>query len=333
MIMYIKKKRPWDLHESRVMSEDRYLGRRQFFRSAGVYSLGAGLFLSGFSNIFGLFEGGGDKEAKIVIPKTPTSYLYPAKRNAGFTLDRPLTDEVIAATYNNFYEFSGGKKVWKYVENFKTRPWQVEVTGLVEKPRIYDIDELIKEMPVEERLYRLRCVEAWAVAVPWTGFPMIELIKKARPLSSAKYVRMHTFLNTDWAPEQKERPWLPWPYEEGLTMAEATNELTLLATGIYGHELPKQHGSPIRLVVPWKYGYKSIKSIVRIEFTAEKPRTFWATVVPEEYGDFYANVDPDVPHPRWSQATERMADTGEIRQTMKYNGYGEYVAGLYRGRR
>lgn len=324
--MLIKKKRPWEIPESQTTPEDVYLNRRQFLREMGYYGIGAGVAFSGFGKVLDLF---GTKEEDIIkVPKTPTSYLYPAKRNPAFTLDRPLTREMIAARYNNFYEFSSGKSVWKHVDKLEVRPWTVEVAGLVEKPGVYEIDELIKTLPLEERLYRLRCVEAWAMAVPWTGFPMKEFIKKVRPLSSAKFVRMQTFYNKGWAPQQRYKFWLPWPYEEGLSMAEATNDLTMLVTGIYGHELPKQHGAPIRLIVPWKYGFKSIKSIVRIEFLEEQPKTFWNTLVPQEY-DFLANVNPDVPHPRWSQAMERIIDTDEMRPTIKYNGYGDYVAGIY----
>lgn len=325
--MFIKKKKPWTIPEREAAPEEVYLGRRRFLRDIGYISLG-GVMLSGLGGgVFGLFEDN-KKENIIKVPSTPTSSLYPAKRNLIYTLDRPLTDETAAASYNNYYEFSSGKEVWKHIDKFKARPWKIEVTGLVEKPRTYDIDELVRLMPLEERLYRHRCVEAWAIAVPWTGFPMREFIKTARPLSSAKYVRMTTFMNPDWASGQRLRFWQPWPYTEGLTMDEAANELTFLATGIYDHELPAQHGAPMRLVVPWKYGFKSIKSIVKIEFVAEQPATFWNTVSPEEYG-FVSNVNPDVPHPRWSQKTERIIGRDEERPTVLYNGYGEYVAGIY----
>lgn len=325
--MYIKKKKPWQMPERETTPEDVYLNRRQFIKSAGLYGIGAGLFLNGFENILDLF--GDKKDGEIIkIPRTPTSYLYPAGRNGKYPLDRPLTDEAVAGRYNNFYEFSSFKSVWKHVDKFEIRPWTVEVAGLVKKPAVFDIDSLVKKMPLEERLYRHRCVEAWAMAVPWTGFPMRDLIKMVEPLSSAKYVKMQTFMNRQWSSQQKIKFWLPWPYEEGLTMAEAANELTMLVTGIYGHELPKQHGAPIRLITPWKYGFKSIKSITRIEFVEKQPGTFWNTLAPDEY-DFSANVNPEVPHPRWSQATERMIDTDEIRATVKYNGYGEYVSGIY----
>jgi sulfoxide reductase catalytic subunit YedY len=198
---------------------------------------------------------------------------------------------------------------------------------MVEKPMTLDVDDLVKQMPLEERLYRLRCVEAWAMVVPWIGFPMKALLEKVQPTADAKYVRMLTFLDQDMAPQQNNAR-LPWPYYEGLTLAEAMNDLTLLTVGIYGHILPPQHGAPIRLIVPWKYGFKSIKSIVSIELTDQKPRTFWNTLAPREYG-FEANVNPNVPHPRWSQASERMIGTGERLPTVIYNGYGSSVAHLY----
>lgn len=328
--MFIRRKRPWEIPEREATPEAVYLGRRRFLKDMGYASLAGGAMLSGLGlgpGIFGLFEDKSE-ERVIRVPRTPTSGLYPAARNDRYSLDRPLTEELIAATYNNFYEFSSGKSVWKHIEKMKTRPWTVEVAGLVEKPRVYDIDELVRLMRLEERLYRLRCVEAWAMAVPWTGFPMRDFVKLARPLSSANFVRMTTFMKPEWASGQRFRFWQPWPYEEGLTMAEATNELTLLATGIYGHELPAQHGAPIRLVAPWKYGFKSIKSIVRFEFTSVRPATFWNTVAPDEYA-FESNVNPAVPHPRWSQRTERMIGTDEKKDTVLYNGYGEFVSGIY----
>ncbi|HBG46200.1 MAG TPA: protein-methionine-sulfoxide reductase catalytic subunit MsrP [Deltaproteobacteria bacterium] len=326
--MFIKKKRPWEIPEAQATPESVYMGRRRFLREMGNYTAAGGFFLSGFgSSIFGIFEDK-EKEGVIKVPSTPTSNLYPALRNKKYILDRPLTEELIAGRYNNFYEFSSGKSVWKHVDRMEVRPWTVEVAGLVEKPRVYDVDEIVRMMTLEERLYRLRCVEAWAMAVPWTGFPMKDFIKRMNPLSTAKYVKMQTFMRPEWASGQRVKFWQPWPYEEGLTMEEATNELAMLVTGIYGHELPRQHGAPIRLIVPWKYGYKSIKSIVRIEFTATRPATFWNTAIPHEY-DFPANVNPNVPHPRWSQETEEIIGTNERRPTIIYNGYGDFVKGLY----
>ena len=267
-------------------------------------------------------------------PPQPPQPLYPASLNDEFKeLDRPLTEESIAGSYNNFYEFSTGKtQVKPLSENFMTDPWKVEIKGEVPQAKTYDFGDLVRAIPLEERLYRLRCVEAWSMAIPWTGFPMKALIDLVQPLSTAKFIKMTTFLDPNQAPGQLNNPQWPWPYVEGLTMEEATNELAFIATGIYGHEMPNQHGSPIRLVAPWKYGFKSIKSIVSIEFVREQPRTFWNTISPREYG-FFANVNPKVAHPRWSQAQERFITTNasnpEIRPTLLFNGYEKYVENLY----
>jgi sulfoxide reductase catalytic subunit YedY len=326
--MLIKIPRGWEIPESQATPEDVYLNRRKFLKAMGVVGTGMLGLLTGCQRVEGQSERLSPSPAGLP-PPSKTSHLYPAKRSQRFTLDRALTEEAIAGRYNNFYEFSPAKdRVWRLVEEFATRPWQVEVTGLVAKPKVYDLDELVSRMPLEERLYRFRCVEAWSMAVPWTGFPLRALIELVEPLSAAKYVRMLTFLRPEQAPGQQDRRF-PWPYFEGLTMAEATNELTLLVTGVYGHELSKQHGAPIRLIVPWKYGFKSIKSVVRLEFVEDRPRTFWNELVPREY-DFWANVNPQVPHPRWSQASERVIDTGERRPTLLYNGYADFVADLYR---
>ncbi len=321
--MFIRKKKTWAIPEKEATQEEVYLGRRKFLSSAGYLSLG-GLLLSGLgSRALSIFGDGGEEEV-IKLPSTHSSSLYPAARNNAYRLDRPLTAELAAASYTNFYEFSSGKEVWRHIEGFKARPWMVEITGLVEKPLVLGIDELVRRMPLEERLYRHRCVEAWAMAVPWTGFPLRDLLRLSRPLSSAKFVVMTSFMAPDIAPRQKLD--LPWPYTEGLTIEEAANELAFMATGIYGHELPAQHGAPIRLVVPWKYGFKSIKSIVKIEFASGRPATFWNTLAPDEFG-FTANVNPDLPQKRWSQKTEWMLGTKERRPTLIYNGYGEAVSG------
>jgi sulfoxide reductase catalytic subunit YedY len=248
-----------------------------------------------------------------------------------YRVDRALTDEKISTTYNNFYEFGSSKNIWQAAQKLNIRPWEVRIDGMVEKPRTVGIDDLLKAMKLEERVYRLRCVEAWAMAVPWTGFPMKDFIDFAAPLSSAKYVRMETFMDPAMAPGQKAG-WYPWPYVEGLTIDEATNELTLLATGIYGKPMPRQMGAPLRLVVPWKYGFKSVKSIVRFNFTDQRPKTFWEAVQGSEYG-FWANVNPKVPHPRWSQATEEVIGANGSRvPTQIFNGYGDFVASLYADR-
>ena len=320
---FIKIPRGWEIPEREATPEHTYMNRRIFLKAMGFTGLTA----------LGLLGGCESTDSKVERPKNwefseVDKLIYPVKQNRNFILDHPLTKESIAASYTNFYEFSSKKDAWKWVEKFETRPWEVEITGLVKKPGVYDVDDLLRTMPMEERLYRFRCVEAWAMAVPWTGFPMSELIKKVEPLSSARYVKMVTFMKPDQAKGQKKF-WQPWPYTEGLTMAEAMNELTLLVTGIYGHPLPKQHGAPLRLITPWKYGFKSIKSIVLIEFTDKQPSTFWNTLASDEYG-FVANVNPDIPHPRWSQATERILGTRKRRVTLLYNGYGKHVSHLYR---
>ncbi|MDE0685214.1 MAG: protein-methionine-sulfoxide reductase catalytic subunit MsrP [Candidatus Poribacteria bacterium] len=317
---YIKIPKRWEIPENQVTSESDYINRRKFIKDLGLASAGTLLFSTSNACAQGR---GVEKQLEPFRAQT-----LAAKNNANFTVERQMTDEVIAATYNNYYEFTTSKStVWKKVEKFKTRPWEIEISGLVEKPMTIDVDELIKQMPLEERIYRFRCVEAWAMVVPWIGFPMKALLEKVQPKAEAQYVRMLTFLDADMAPQQRD-PYLPWPYFKGLTLAEAMNDLTLLTVGIYGHILPPQHGAPIRLIVPWKYGFKSIKSIVSIELTDQQPRTFWNTLAPREYG-FEANVNPNVPHPRWSQASERMIGTGKRLPTLIYNGYGDAVAHLY----
>ena len=259
----------------------------------------------------------------------PTADLYPAKRNEKYVLDRPITDEKINDHYNNFYEFNSSKEVSEQAQLLPIRPWTIKIDGLVEKPFEIGIDDLIRKMTLEERTYRHRCVEAWSMAIAWSGFPFKKLVDFARPLGSAKYVEMQTFLDPKMAPGQRAR-WYPWPYIEGLTMAEATNDLAFLATGAYGHPLAKVQGAPLRLAVPWKYGFKSIKSVVRFSFVEKRPVGMWEKLQASEYG-FWANVNPEVPHPRWSQASEEIIGTGERRPTLLYNGYGEYVADLYKG--
>ena len=326
--MLIRTRAGWEIPEHQATSEDVFLNRRRFLHALGV--AGVTTTLGGLGALAGCTRSDADEPQPIpgIPDPSATADLYPAQRNARYRLDRPLTDEREAATYNNFYEFSSRKTlVAPLAEQFRTRPWQVEVAGLIHKPQTFDIDDLVRRMPLEERLYRHRCVEAWSMAVPWTGFPIKALVDLVQPLASATHIRMVTFNDPEQAPGMRNSVY-PWPYFEGLTMAEATNELALFVTGIYGHELTKQHGAPIRLVVPWKYGFKSIKSIVRIEFVDRRPATFWNTIIPHEY-DFVANVNPAVPHPRWSQASERILGTREVRATLPYNGYGEFVAGLY----
>jgi methionine sulfoxide reductase catalytic subunit len=230
--------------------------------------------------------------------------------------------------YNNYYEFTSNKAGVAYVaRNFKTSPWDVEVYGLVNQPGKYALEDLIKKFQPEERIYRLRCVEGWSMVIPWVGFPLAKLLKEVEPTSEAKFVRFETLMNKGEM-QNEGSTFYPWPYQEGLRMDEAMNDLVLLATGLYDGELPAQNGGGIRLVVPWKYGFKSIKAIVKIELVAQRPETFWKTVAPKEYG-FYANVNPNVDHPRWSQSTERRIGELQRRDTLMFNGYATQVAALY----
>ena len=243
--------------------------------------------------------------------------------------ERAITDPEVAARFNNFYEFTSSKDVWRHVADFRVDPWSVEVAGLVAKPRVYALEDLPRMFPHEERVYRFRCVEAWAMVVPWRGFPLAKLLTAAQPLHTARYVRFVSHYDPTIHANARKRPFDPWPYVEGLRLDEAMHDLTFVATGIYGHALPKQHGAPVRIVVPWKYGYKSPKSVVRIELVAERPLTFWERLAPVEY-PFESNVDPSRPHPRWSQSTERLLGTWDIRATQPFNGYGDQVRGLYK---
>ena len=313
--MHIIRRPSWQMAESLATPEHLFLDRRAL--------LGAGVAAAA-----SLLPGGAHAQRVADLPD-PTQELYPIKRNEKFQLDRPITDEKINGTYNNFYEFGSSKNIAKQAQALAVRPWTVKIDGMIEQPREIAIDDLIRQMPLEERLYRHRCVEAWSMAIPWSGFPLAALVKLAGPLSSAKYLRMETFIDAKVASGQRQN-WLPWPYIEGLTMTEATNELAFIAIGAYGKPMPKQHGAPLRLAVPWKYGFKSAKSIVRFTFTDKRPKSFWEALQASEYG-FWANVNPQVPHPRWSQATEELIGLKERRPTLLFNGYGEYVAELYKG--
>jgi sulfoxide reductase catalytic subunit YedY len=319
--MNVIHRRGWDMPGSRATPEHLFFNRRALLAA-----------LAGTAAASLEFASLGPQQAlaqRVSDQPDPNIGLYPGTRSEKYTLDRPITDEKINGNYNNFYEFNSTKHVAKQAQALKTRPWTIKIDGMVEKPFEIGIDDLVRKMGVEERLYRHRCVEAWSMAIPWSGFPMAKLVEMAKPLSSATYVRMESFLDKSIAPGQRQS-WLPWPYIEGLTVAEATNELTFLATGAYGRPIAKQHGAPIRLAVPWKYGFKSIKSIVRFSFTDKRPRTYWEDLQSSEYG-FWANVNPQVPHPRWSQASEELIGLGERRPTLLFNGYGDYVAGLYKG--
>ena len=313
--MHVIRRRGWEMPERLATPEHLFFDRRAFLTAAGAAALSLSPQVAAAQRVTDLPD--------------PTTHLYPAKRNEKFTLDRPVTDEKVNLSYNNFYEFGSSKTIAKAAQALKLRPWTIKLDGMVEKPQEIGIDDLLAKMPIEERLYRHRCVEAWSMAIPWSGFPMAKLVELAKPLSSAKFVRMETFLDTKIAPGQRQS-WYPWPYVEGLTIGEATNELTFLVTGAYGKPVAKQMGAPIRLAVPWKYGFKSIKSIVRFNFTDQRPKSYWESLQGGEYG-FWANVNPEVSHPRWSQASEELIGTSERRPTLLFNGYGEYVAGLYKG--
>jgi sulfoxide reductase catalytic subunit YedY len=232
--------------------------------------------------------------------------------------------------YNNYYEFTDQKEgVADLAAGFKTSPWEVEVTGLVKNPKKYAVEDLIKAFQPEDRIYRLRCVEAWSMVIPWVGFPLSKLLKEVEPAANAKYVRFETLFKPDEMPGEKD-PLYPWPYQEGLRIDEAMNDLAILATGMYGGELPAQNGGGIRVVVPWKYGFKSIKAVIKIELAATQPATMWSTIASNEYG-FFANVNPNVDHPRWSQASERRIGEFSRRDTLLFNGYADQVASLYKG--
>ncbi|MEE8200897.1 MAG: protein-methionine-sulfoxide reductase catalytic subunit MsrP [Candidatus Acidoferrales bacterium] len=319
--MLLRIPKGWETPEREVTPEGVYRSRRHFLKGAALGMGAFGLAALGVSQALNPFS-----DTPPGIENLPS---LPAERNPKYTTQRPITSEKIVGGYNNFYEFSLEKgEVAKLARQFQPRPWEIEITGEVERKRRIDVDDLIKQMTLEERVYRLRCVEAWSVVVPWVGFPLKQFVDWARPKSSARYLRMVSFWRPGQAPGQRNSKDLPWPYFEALTMAEATNELAMLVVGSYGHLLPNQNGAPLRLIVPWKYGFKSIKSITKFEFTRKQPKNFWNVVLPNEYG-FSANVNPNVPHPRWSQASERDVATGRRIRTRLYNGYAESVAHLY----
>ncbi len=317
----------WQLPESAATPEHIYLKRRQLLQGMGFLGVGALATL-------GLPE---PAQARTTVADTLKGLKkLNARTDNRFTTKRTLTPHLTAARYNNFYEFHSRKNVWSQAQKLSVRPWTIKVDGLVAKPKTFDIDYLIRSIPLEERIYRLRCVEAWSMVVPWVGFPLSTLIKKVQPLSNARFIQLKTFFRPEEAPAQARKSFfanaLPWPYNEALTIPEAMNELTFLAVGLYGRQLPKQNGAPIRLLTPWKYGFKSIKSIVSITFTSQQPPTFWNTLGPKEYG-FFSNVDPKIPHPRWSQAFERDIGTEKRIPTRYLNGYQAFVGHLYqRGR-
>ena len=324
--MLIRTRRGWEIPEAQATPETTFLDRRRLLKSAAAGSLllgGAGLLAACDETP------AGEAQAQSAAGGDPSARLYPVARNERYSVDEPVTDASLATTYNNYYEFGSSKTIWKKAEALPIRPWTVTIDGMVEQPMVIDIDDLLARMPLEERVYRHRCVEAWSMVVPYSGFPLKALVDLARPLSSAKYLQMTTFQDSDIASGQNAA-WYPWPYVEGLTMAEAHHELSFIATGLYGKPIVKQNGAPLRLATPWKYGFKHVKAIVRFEFTDRRPKGFWEVIQGNEYG-FWANVNPEVPHPRWSQASERVLGLNEQVPTRLYNGYAEFVADLYDG--
>lgn len=304
------------IRSSEITPEHIYAQRRQFLK---LGAFGAGV---------ALLAACGPGATPTSAPVGPTA----AQPTGALTdeLGDPANTYEQITNYNNYYEFTTDKEdVAKLSKNFVTSPWTVEVGGLVTNPKTYDLDDLKSRFTSEERIYRLRCVEAWSMVIPWQGFTLAQLLKEVEPTSDAKYVKFTTLHAPEDMPGQKAG-WYVWPYVEGLRLDEAMNDLTLLATGLYGKDLPPQNGAPIRLVAPWKYGFKNIKAIVKIELVAEQPTSLWMNAASNEYG-FYANVNPEVSHPRWSQATERRIGELSRRKTLKFNGYEDEVAGLYAG--
>ncbi len=312
--MLIKIPRGWELPEQAATPESVFRNRRALLKG-----LAAGPFLAAAA-----WQSAGAQAAD------PSAKYYPTKRNDMYKVDREITNEVSASAWNNFYEYMpAAGNITAQAQQLKTRPWEVKITGMVDKPFTIAFYDLLTKVQLEERVYRHRCVETWSMTVPWSGFPLKQLVDLAKPLGSARYVKMVTFNDKDMAPVQRQF-WWPWPYTDGLTIEEATHDLAFIATGIYGKPMPKQHGAPLRLAVPWKYGFKAVKSIVEFNFTDQRPATFWETTTPREYG-FWANVNPAVAHPRWSQAEERPLGGTRRVPTLLYNGYADQVASLYNG--
>ena len=300
---------------SEITPYSQYLSRRDFLKAAGIVTGSA------------LLAACAPRATGTAVPEGGA----PAASGKMDELGDPANSFEDITNYNNYYEFSTDKEaVNPLSKDFTTSPWTVEVYGMVNNPKTYGIEDLLSQFTQEERIYRLRCVEAWSMVIPWTGFPLANLLKEVEPTSDAKYVRFETVYRPEEMPGQGNSFFYPWPYQEGLRLDEAMNELAILATGLYGQPLPNPDGAPIRLVVPWKYGFKSIKSIVKIELTDQQPKTLWNTVGPNEYG-FYSNVNPNRPHPRWSQASERRIGELRRRPTLMFNGYAEQVAYLYEG--
>jgi sulfoxide reductase catalytic subunit YedY len=335
--MLIKSRAGREIPSSEITPESVYRSRRDFMRTAAQVSLGAGLV---GTSMFA--QGQSSAAAELNLAGKPAwleqqiAARKPVPEAGPYTTSEQMTPFSDVTTYNNFYEFGTDKgDPSSNARDFRIDPWSVEVTGAVGKPGTYTLEDILKPHDMEERVYRLRCVEAWSMVIPWVGFPLADLIARFEPTSDAKYIEFLTLVDKEQMPEQSSRfATIDWPYREGLRMDEAMHPLTIIATGLYGDLLPAQNGAPLRLVVPWKYGFKSIKSIVSINFRETMPNTTWNDLQPSEYG-FYANVNPAVSHPRWSQAKERRLPTTLFSpqqiDTLPFNGYAEEVASLYAG--
>jgi len=319
-----RKLKHLNVPSSEITPHSLYLSRRDFLKAAGIVSATA--FLAACGLKFPSTTGTGSTSG------TPTVSQPLPDNTRGQTTDElgnPLNTFDEITNYNNYYEFSTDKQsVNPLSASFKSNPWAVQVGGLVQNPKTYDLDDLLK-FEQKERIYRLRCVEAWSMVIPWTGFELADLLNEVQPMTSAKYVHFVTLMDKAMMPGEGD-PFYPWPYSEGLRLDEAMQRLTIIATGLWGQPLPSPNGAPLRLVVPWKYGFKSIKAIVKIELTEQQPQTMWNTISAREYG-FYSNVNPEVDHPRWSQASERRIGELSRRPTLMFNGYAEDVASLYTG--
>jgi len=318
--LFIKKNREWGIYNN-ITPEKTFINRRTILKNMGFAALSSNVVM---------------QTAFAVDDENIRNSLYPVIENKKFNLDekdikggiREFTDEYKVVNYNNYFEFGSTKNIKRRASKLITNPWSISFSGLIDNEFNIDIDDLVKQVNLEERVYKLRCVEAWSMVVPWSGFALKDILKIVQPKSEAKYLVMKTFFYPDNILSQKQ-DWLPWPYTEVLTIEEVANDLTFIATGVYGKPLPNQNGSPLRLVVPWKYGFKSIKSIVSFEFVSKRPKTFWEEMQPKEYG-FWANVNPKVSHPRWSQARDKDIGTNKMYDTKIYNGYEEWVAYLYK---
>ena len=310
--MLIRTLDGWEIPERLATPESVVLGRRGMLAGAGLIA-GAAMLAPG--------------RAQAEDAAAPAHPGAPIDATAKYPPLRPITAEKYSTTYNNYYEFSTDKDLWEDAQALPMHPWKVQFAGMVDTPRTMGLEDILRQVQLEDRVYRHRCVEAWSMVVPWTGFPLAKLVELAKPSSGAKYVVFQTLADRKTMPGLRQ-VWYPWPYTDGLTMQEAMTDLAFVVTGMYGKALPPQNGGPFRIHVPWKYGFKSVKSIVRVTFTDQRPDTFWEHLQSSEYG-FWANVNPAVPHPRWSQATERVLGGDERIPTEIYNGYGAFVASMY----